>query len=230
MRAVLYVRVSRSDGVQEPETQLRQLREFARSKQWRVVSELADRVTGDPLRRGRNPPGLSSALELIERRKAEVLAVFAADRLVRSPIHLLQLVAQVQAAGGRVASLQDGADLDTTTDAGELFVFLRGWWAKMELRLTRARTMAGLERARAEGKRFGRPEAPLPELAALESLLKSGVRDRQQLAARLGCGTWAVRKGLAALRRRLAQGAGSPAERDAPASCPTTGGTAWDPP
>lgn len=202
MRAVLYVRVSRSDGVQEPETQLRQLRDFARCKQWRVVAELQDRVTGDPLRRGRNPPALVNALELIDRRKAEVLAVFAADRLVRSPIHLLQLVAQVQAAGGRVASLQDGADLDTTTDAGELFVFLRGWWAKMELRLTRARTQAGLERARAEGKRFGRPVTQLPELGALAELLAGGLRDRKQLAARLGCSTWAVRKAQAELAKK----------------------------
>lgn len=194
MCAVLYVRVSRSDGVQEPETQLRQLREWASQKKWRVIAECEDRVTGDPVRRGRNPAGLAQALSLIERRKAEVLAVFAADRLVRSPLHLLQLVAQVQAAGGRVASLQDGADLDTTTDAGELFVFLRGWWAKMELRLTRARTMAGLERARAEGRRGGRPTSAQPELAALSALLAQGVKDRTELAERLGCTTWGVRK------------------------------------
>lgn len=201
MRAVLYVRVSRSDGVQEPETQLRQLREWAQQKQWRVIAQHEDRITGDPVRRGRNPPGLAEALGLIERRKAEVLAVFAADRLVRSPLHLLQLVAQVQAAGGRVASLQDGADLDTTTDAGELFVFLRGWWAKMELRLTRARTMAGLERARAEGRRGGRPTAAQPEPAALAALLAQGVKDRSELAARLGCSTWGVRKALRAVAK-----------------------------
>jgi len=39
----------------------------------------------------------------------------AADRLVRSPTGLLQLVARVQSLGGHVASLQDGHDLDTTT-------------------------------------------------------------------------------------------------------------------
>lgn len=201
MRAVLYVRVSRSDGAQEPETQLRQLRELARVKGWRVVAEKEDRVTGDPLRRGRNPAGLVEALALIERRKAEVLAVFAADRLVRSPVHLLQLVALVQAAGGRVASLQDGADLDTTTDAGELFLFLRGWWAKMEIRLTRARTLAGLDRARAAGKRFGRPATALPPLQQLQALLGSGIKDRTLLAKQLGCTTWAVRKAQAALAK-----------------------------
>jgi len=173
MRCVLYVRVSKNDGDQEPETQLRQLREWAKARSWRIVSEQQDRVTGDPARRGRNPPGLVSALDLIDRKKADVLAVWSADRLVRSPKHLLDLVSQVQAAGGRVASLQDGADLDTTTDAGELFLFIRGWWSRMELKLIRQRTNAGLARARAEGTKLGRPRLALPDLQQLRELMAS---------------------------------------------------------
>lgn len=64
---------------------------------------------------------------------------------------------RLQQLGGHVASYQDGTDLDTTTDAGELFLFLRGWMSRMETKLIRARTLAGLERARAVGKQLGRP-------------------------------------------------------------------------
>ena len=195
-RAVLYARVSKKDGEQDPETQLQTLRSWARERGWRVVAEQHDRVTGDPARRGRNPPGLVEALSLIGQHKAEVLAIFAADRLVRSPTHLLELIAQVQKAGGSVASLQDGADLDITNDTSELYIFLLGWKARMDLRLTRKRTIAGLERAKAEGKQLGRPQLGLPVLVDLQALLDQGVRGRAALAQRLSCSPWAVRKAL----------------------------------
>lgn len=205
MRCVLYVRVSKSDGEQEPETQLRQLREWAKARGWRICAELKDRVTGDPARRGRNPPGLSAALDLIHRKKVDVLAVWSADRLVRSPQHLLDLVSQVQAAGGRVASLQDGADLDTTTDAGELFVFLRGWWSRMELKLIRQRTNAGLARARAEGRQLGRPRMRLPDLEQLAELMIANRRkplSLRKLAALLGTSIHGVQLAQAELADR----------------------------
>ncbi len=203
MRVVLYVRVSKNDGDQEPETQLRQLRAWAKTRGWRIVAELEDRVTGDPVRRGRNPPELVKALDFMHSRRADVLGVWSADRLVRSPQHLLELVSQVQAVGGRVASLQDGADLDTTTDAGELFLFLRGWWSRMELKLIRQRTKAGLERAAAEGRRGGRPRMKLPDLQQLRKLLG---RDKspslRQLAEQLQTSVHGVELGLAELKRQ----------------------------
>lgn len=205
MRCVLYVRVSKNDGDQEPETQLRQLRDWAQARGWRIVAELQDRVTGDPVRRGRNPAGLVSALNLIHCKKAEVLAVWSSDRLVRSPWHLLELVAQVQAAGGRVASLQDGADLDTTTDTGELFLFLRGWWSRMELKLIRQRTNAGLARARAEGRQLGRPRMTLPDLEQLAELMLANRRKPlplRKLAALLGTSIHGVQLAQAELADR----------------------------
>lgn len=202
MKAVLYVRVSKNDGDQDPDTQLHVLRAWAGTRGWRVMAEQVDRVTGDPMRRGRHPRGLLACLDAIERRKADVLAIFAADRLVRSPTHLLQLVSQVQAAGGKVASYQDGADLDTTTDQGELLLFLRGWMARMELKLNRGRTLAGLARARAAGKTFGRPRSEAPPLELVQDAMAKGIRSRSQLAKHLGCSPWAVRKALAELAKR----------------------------
>ena len=216
LRAVLYARVSKDSGDQEPEVQLAALREWCANRGWRVVGQRQDCATGDPHRRGRNPPGLVAALSAIETKKADVLAIFAADRLVRSPGHLLQLVAQVQAAGGRVASLQDGSDLDTTTDQGELMLFLRGWMARMELRLTRARTIAGLQRARAEGKQLGRRALALPDLAQLSEFMAAGVHGRRALAQALNCSPWAVRRALAELAKNgSAAGAAIPTKAGA---------------
>lgn len=45
---------------------------------------------------------------------------------MRSPVSLLQLVGRIQSLGGHVASYRDGADLDTTSEMGELILFIRG--------------------------------------------------------------------------------------------------------
>ena len=183
LRVVLYARVSK-EGDQDPEVQLQKLRPWCAARGWAIVAEEADRVTGDPNRRKGDPPGLRRALQVLAERQAEVLVVFAADRLVRSPVGLLQLLARIEAFGGKVASYQDGADLDTTTDVGELLAFIRGWYARMEMRLIRARTLAGLERARAQGKRLGCPPKEV-DVAAVERLKREGLGWRR-IGAQLG--------------------------------------------
>lgn len=193
-RAVLYLRVSRGDK-QDPEAQAQALRAWCAERGWRVVGQEVDRVSGDPARRRGDPPGLSAALRSLTERRADLLVVFAVDRLVRSPLELLQLVGRVRATGAHVASYSDGGDVDTTTDAGELLLFLRGWWARMELRITRARTVAGLQRARAAGRVGGRPRAQLPELAQVAAARAEGL-SLQQMRARLGCSLWAVRQAV----------------------------------
>ena len=193
-RAVLYLRVSKSDGSQDLGTQEAALRLEAARRGWDVVGLEHDLVSGDPVRRGgRTPPGLSRALSTIETRRATILLVFAADQIVRSALGLLQLVQRVQQLGGRVCSARDGAELDTTTEQGELLLFLQGWFARWELRLTRERTKAGIERARAAGKRLGRPSRPALDRAEVARLRDSGV-SQETIASVLGCTRWDVRK------------------------------------
>ena len=198
--AVLYARVSKSDGTQDPESQLAQLRQLAHQRGWIVGGEFVDQVSGDPARRGRTPPGLAQALQQISAGRAQVLAIFSADRLVRSAVHLLQLVQQIADCGGRVVSLQDGDDLDTTRESSELLTFLLGWRARMELRLIRQRTAAGLERARREGKTLGRPKVAQPDLDTVRELVLLGAGYRE-IAKRTGCTEHGARQAL----RQLAE-------------------------
>lgn len=194
-RCILYVRCSTDE--QKPESQRLALRIEANRRGFTVVDECTDLMSGDPARRKRTPPGLSRAIDLIERHKADVLLIFAADRLVRHPLGLLQLVSRIRAAGGAVVSLKDGADLDTTTEQGELLLFLQGWFARFELRLTRERTRAGIARARAAGKRLGRPPLDSSLLDAVRNLHDQEPSLSQTvLAKRLGVSRWHVRKAL----------------------------------
>ncbi|MDP3767633.1 MAG: recombinase family protein, partial [Dehalococcoidia bacterium] len=57
-RAILLGRVSRGDRQQDPESQLQALRAWAVQRSWRVVAEETDRITCDPKRRRKDPPGL----------------------------------------------------------------------------------------------------------------------------------------------------------------------------
>ena len=47
---------------------------------------------------------------------------------------------------------------DTTTDVGRLMLTIMGGIAEFERSLIRSRTDAGIERAKRQGKKFGRPE------------------------------------------------------------------------
>ena len=169
LRAILYARVSTDRGEQDPESQLVAERSWAAGRDLVVIAEFADRITSDPKRRRRDPPGLTQAIHLIEDGKADVLVIFAADRLVADPLRLLQLVTRVQDAGGTITSVQDGRDLDTTNEMGELAVFMQGWFNRWRLKLCRAHSIRGQQRARAEGRIPGRPRKTITREQVLEA-------------------------------------------------------------
>ena len=192
---VLYGRVSTKDKDQDPEVQLRALRPWVAARGWPIAGEFTDKVTGDETRRRRDPPGLSQAMQLLEQHRARVLAIYSAERLVRSPLGILRIVARVEQMGCHVASLLDGGDLDTTSDTGELLLFLRGWHSRMALRMLRKGTKDGMEEARARGVVLGRPLSELPDPEQVRSLMAEGL-GRRRVAARLGVPEWAVRQAL----------------------------------
>lgn len=199
MRAVLYARVSRGTPQQDPSAQLHAMRAFCTARKWRVVAELCDEVTGDPVRRKRDPAGLSKALTLIRRRTGDVLVIFALDRLVRSGRHLLDIVCRVDEWGGYLASCQDGR-IDTTRPDSQLVLFVRGWFAGIERDLISARTKAALAERRAAGVQLGRPRQDLPDLGQVAELRAAGASE-QGIARKLACSRWTVRRALAELRK-----------------------------
>ena len=70
-RAVLYARVSTVDKTQNPETQLKPLREFAGHRGFAVVSELVDFASGTKDDR----PQYQKLLQMVCKREADVVLV-----------------------------------------------------------------------------------------------------------------------------------------------------------
>jgi len=98
-------------------------------------------------------PGLDLALPHL--RKGDTLVVWKLDRLGRSIRHLIDSVGQLQERKVGFRSLQES--IDTTTSGGKLVFHVFAALAEFERDLIRERTRAGLEAARARGKKGGRP-------------------------------------------------------------------------
>ena len=100
----------------------------------------------------RDRSGLERAREQL--RKGDVLVVWRLDRLGRSLRHLIEMMNELEGQGIGFQSICEA--IDTTTSAGKLVFHIFGALAEFERNLIRERTKAGLEAARARGRKGGR--------------------------------------------------------------------------
>jgi DNA invertase Pin-like site-specific DNA recombinase len=156
MRVSIYARVSKSTGQQDPEIQLRELREYAAHRGWDIVSEHVDYTTGAKESR----PHLDQLMADAKQRQCDAILVWKLDRFARSLKHLVNALAEFEALGVAFVSLRD--NLDLTTPAGRLMFQIVGAMAEFERSLIQERVRAGLRNALAKGKRLGRPRTAVP--------------------------------------------------------------------
>jgi len=169
-RVAFYCRVSTSD--QTVENQLRALREHAARADWTIVATFTDHaVSGTREKR----PGLDALMADVRRRKFDLIAVAALDRLGRNLRHLVTLLDELQHLGVGLVSLREALDL--TSPIGRAMFALVGVLAEVERAWIVERTHAGLRRARAQGKRLGRPRV-ITDAGKLRQLLANGVSHR----------------------------------------------------
>ena len=99
-------------------------------------------------------PGLIQTFEYV--REGDTLVVWRLDRLSRSLKDLISIVARLEADGIGLKSLHES--IDTTSSTGKLVFHLFGALAEFERNLIKERTHAGLQSARARGRKGGRPK------------------------------------------------------------------------
>ncbi len=100
-------------------------------------------------------PAMSSLLAYV--REGDTVVVAAIDRLGRDTIDVLTTVEALKNKDVSVVSMREGFDL--ATDAGKLMLTMLAAVAELERSNMKARQLAGLERARAEGRHLGRRKA-----------------------------------------------------------------------
>lgn len=161
MRAAIYARVSTLE--QEPENQLIELRRYVDARGWTATEFTDHGISGAKDRR----PALDEMLKAAKRRKFDVVVCWRLDRLGRNLRHLVTLIEELQEVGISFVSLNEGIDLGTP--AGRLQLHILAALSEFERARIQERVKAGLARARAQGKRLGRPRRQLSaaRLAAL---------------------------------------------------------------
>jgi len=145
-----YARVSKADGSQSLDLQ----RDALLAAGVDEGGIYTDRASGKEDER----PGLEACLKAL--REDDVLVIWKLDRLGRSLHHLVRTVTMLseRSIGLKVLTGQ-GAQIDTTTAAGRLSFGIFAALAEFESELIRERTIAGLQAARARGRKGGRKPA-----------------------------------------------------------------------
>ena len=149
----------------------------------------------------RDRPQLKAALEYM--RSGDTLVVWKLDRLARSMKQLIETVEELEGQGIGFRSLTEA--IDTTTPGGKLVFHIFGALAEFERSIIRERTRAGLDAARARGRRGGRPpKLREKDLVAARAMLANDEITVEDVARRLQVSPATLYRHLPAARAQVA--------------------------
>ncbi len=188
-RAGIYARVSTQDQQTLP-MQSHALREYAARRGWTVVMQVREVGSGASQREMRE-----KLLQAARRREFDVVLVWRLDRWGRSVTDLLATLQELEHLGVGFVSLTEALDL--TTSAGRAMAGLLAVFASFERDILRERVRAGLEHARRNGQRLGRPATAAVHAAEIRKLYRAGA-SKSEIARRLQIGRTSVRRILGA--------------------------------
>lgn len=144
---IAYLRVSTDD--QSTETQRSTIENRYNVDKWFV-----DEATSGTIK-ARDRKGLSELLNYA--RAGDTVIVYAIDRLGRNTVDVLETVEALNAEGVAVVSIREGFDL--STPMGKAMLTMLAAMAELERSNIKSRQMAGIERAKAEGRNLGREKS-----------------------------------------------------------------------
>jgi putative DNA-invertase from lambdoid prophage Rac len=188
LRVALYARVSTHDQQTLP-LQIRAMRQYAAKRGWTIATQIKEVGSGAAQRELRQ-----ALLAVARRREVDVVLVWRLDRWGRSVADLVSTLQELQHLGVGFVSLTEALDL--TTPAGRAMAGLLAVFAEFEREILRERVRAGLNHARQQGKRLGRPPSAALKAAEARKLHRQGI-SKSEIANQLEIGRTSVRRLLA---------------------------------
>src|ERR1039458_7750844 len=168
IRAALYARISTLNHGQDPEVQLRELREFCQRRGFAIAHEYVDRgISGSREKR----PALDKLIADCRKRLVDAVVVYRYDRFARSLRQLVNALEEFRSLGIDFISIHEG--VDTSTPNGRLVFGIFASIAEFERELIRDRVRSGMAAAKAKGKRIGRPKVAV-DILRIASLRRQG--------------------------------------------------------
>src|SRR5258708_24170845 len=140
------------------ENQRVEITPFIERRGWKLVYSFEDVMSGG--KREKDRPGVAGMFQAAHKRKFDILVFWALDRLIgegrRATLNCLQ---RLESKGVDYLSYQEQW-LDSTGPFRDVMISMFATLAKQERVRISERTIAGLNLARAKGKRLGRPRLP----------------------------------------------------------------------
>ena len=195
MRVAVYARVSTEDRGQDPENQLRELRDWCANSGHTITGEYVEHRSG---RKGADKrKQLAALFEDAAKRKFDLVLFWALDRFSREG--MTQTIVHLQRLNSYGVSFHSYTEPHLATDnelVRNILLALLSSLAKVEAQKISERTKAGMARARAKGVKVGRP--------------RLGIELRQKIAKRAAKGEtpYAIAKALGIDRHTAAKYAG----------------------
>jgi len=184
----LYARAG-TDG-QATENQLSELRNVADQNGWQVTREFMDQEISGAKGRDQRP-AFDAMLKAVRREEVGMVMGWSVDRFGRSLKHLMGFLQELQSNNVDLYLHQQGVNTGTPT-GGILFQML-GVFSEFERAMIRERVNAGLTRARARGKKLGRPRVSLEVEKKIMEFRSTG-KGMRKISRELGVGVSTVKR------------------------------------
>lgn len=166
MKVGIYARVSKQEQQTLP-LQIKDLREFAKRRKWKIEIEISDIASG-----AKSRPKREELLNLARQRKIDCILVWRLDRFGRSLADLITTLDELNSLGVSFVSLNESLDL--TTPSGKALAGMLAVFAEFERSILKERVRAGIAEARSKGKRHGRPKTAAIKKDEVIKLYKNG--------------------------------------------------------
>ena len=173
-KVAIYLRVSTDR--QDYENQLIKLKEYAEKREWEIYKVYSEVMSG----KERNRPVFRQMLEDAKKREFDVILVWALDRFTREGTMAVWHYFDMLSKYGIEFVSYTEPYLNTDNElVRDILLSIMGALAKQERIRIAERTKAGLERARMQGKKLGRPEVMSKVRDKVIELYKQGKTYRQ---------------------------------------------------
>lgn len=176
MRAVLYARKSSRDQKSIP-MQLKEMREFAERRDWKVVNEVEETESGAKDGRPKRKQLLKSLLT--GKRPFDVVITWKLDRWGRSGIDILLTLKELHVYGATFVSITEGFDF--TTPQGRMMAGIFAIIAEFERELIIERVNAGIKAYREKNDAWGRPASARAKTEEVRRLAGEG-KNKSEIA------------------------------------------------
>ena len=176
-RVIIYARVSTKE--QSVDMQLIDLRAYAKVRRLEIIKEYIDYASGS--RNDRE--NYQKLFNDVRKLKTDSVLVWRFDRFARSTKELINALEEFNNLGVDFISYKE--NIDTSTPTGKILFTMISAFSEFEKSIIKERIIAGMEKAKVAGVRFGRPK--ISEFKIKELLeMKAGGTCYKEICKKLG--------------------------------------------